>query len=291
MSDNFQGLAWDDKPDWMNDLKENLSNRELTGDTLFNLQVITNEAEFRSKYNQRTWDFIILDIFQHNSPTEGEYELTGLNLCRWIIHNNPPPAYMPPIFLVTKEINITRLLKEFNTLPDNVKWYSKNSGLDWITAEIIESLKKPGAIKDPNKVFIIHGREMLDSVARVVEKLELKSVILAEQPGGIQTVIEKFEKNSDIGYAIALFTPDDEGKLKTDVELVPRARQNVLIELGYFISKISRERITILRSKGVDIPSDLLGCVYLSLDDHGAWKLELAKNMKAAGLKIDLNKL
>jgi len=148
-----------------------------------------------------------------------------------------------------------------------------------------------------NKVFIVHGHgdAIKQSVARFLEHLDLAVVILHEQADKGQTLIEKLQSHSsevDIGYAVVLLTPDDLGKLASkEGELSPRARQNVVFELGYFIAKLGRERVRALYSKGVELPSDYQGVLYTELDDAGAWKLSLATEMKAVGFDIDLNKL
>lgn len=71
--------------------------------------------------------------------------------------------------------------------------------------------------------------------------------------------------------------------------LQPRARQNVLVELGYMAAKIGRNRVCVLRKGNVEIPSDFLGVLYIDIDAAGAWRLTLAKELKVAGLKVDLN--
>ena len=71
----------------------------------------------------------------------------------------------------------------------------------------------------------------------------------------------------------------------------PRACQNVIFELGYFMGKLGRERVAALHKEGVELPSDIHGVVYVPMDDSEAWHLKLAKEMKAAGLPIDMNDL
>ncbi len=145
-----------------------------------------------------------------------------------------------------------------------------------------------------NDVFIVHGHDEVakQSIARFVERLNLKAVILDEQASRGQTIIDKFKENADkVGFAIVLLTPDDVGASKNKKDkLKPRARQNVILELGYFLSGLGRERVCVLSKKAVELPSDMHGVVYVSLDSDD-WKLELAKEMKQAGLPIDLNKL
>lgn len=87
-----------------------------------------------------------------------------------------------------------------------------------------------------------------------------------------------------------LLTPDDIGGAK-DGSPSPRARQNVILELGYFIGRLGRERVCALRRGDAEIPSDYLGVVYHELDPDGAWKQALAKELQAAGHEIDWNKV
>lgn len=143
------------------------------------------------------------------------------------------------------------------------------------------------------RVFLVHGHHdgLLHEVARYLEKLKLDPVVLREQPNEGRTIIEKFVDYADVGYAVVLLTPDDRGGVaETPYEQQrPRARQNVVLELGYFIGKLSRNRVTALHMGDVEIPSDYSGVAFVAVDDRGAWRLELARELKASGLAIDMN--
>ncbi len=110
---------------------------------------------------------------------------------------------------------------------------------------------------DTKKVFVIHGRDKgtREMVAGFLKKLELQPVILSEQSSRGRTIIEKFEQHAEVGFAIALLTPDDTGSLEGDKKR-PRARQNVIFELGFFIGKLGRERVCALTKGDVEIPSE-----------------------------------
>lgn len=142
-------------------------------------------------------------------------------------------------------------------------------------------------------VFIVHGHDEATKtqVARFIEKLELEAVILHEQPNKGQTIIEKFESNaSKVGFAVVLLTPDDIGASKSSPDDVKgRARQNVILELGYFCGVLGRNNVCVLYKEDVEIPSDYVGVVYTPLDSSEGWHLKLAKEMKEAGLNVDLN--
>lgn len=83
-----------------------------------------------------------------------------------------------------------------------------------------------------------------------------------------------------------LLTPDDEGCVKGGTPL-PRARQNVLLELGYFVGRLGRKHVCALKRGEVEIPSDFEGVVYETFDASGGWKQALGKELKAAGYEID----
>lgn len=146
------------------------------------------------------------------------------------------------------------------------------------------------------KVFVVHGHEnsVLFRVKETLIALGLKPIVLREQPNGGRTIIEKFESYADVGFAVVLMTADDMGGSLAEFEngqASPRARQNVVMELGYFSSKLSRGKICVLKAESVEAPSDILGVIYTSIDDAEAWRLSLAKELKNAGYDIDLNLL
>lgn len=146
-----------------------------------------------------------------------------------------------------------------------------------------------------DKIFIVHGHNEAAKLkmARFVDSLELIPIILDEQPSRGQTIIDKFEEHADqVGFAIVLLTCDDVGAPKERLENPePRARQNVILELGYFLCGLGRERVRILYEEGVELPSDVYGLSYVPMDKSAGWKLELAKEMASVGIPIDLNKL
>lgn len=142
-----------------------------------------------------------------------------------------------------------------------------------------------------NKVFIVHGHDSLKTeVELFLTKLGLEPIILHKQANMGKTIIEKIEKYTDVGFGIVLYTPDDEGRLKGTPELSSRARLNVVFEHGYLIGKLGRDRVCALVVDNVEKPRDIDGIVYVNVDDNGYWKVALAKDMKAVGFNIDLNK-
>ncbi len=104
-------------------------------------------------------------------------------------------------------------------------------------------------IELPRRVFIVHGHDEgpREAIARFLERNGFEVIILHEQPNKGRTLIEKFEANSDVGFAVVILTADDTGGVHNG-EQRPRARQNVLLELGYFIGKLGRKRVCAIES-------------------------------------------
>ncbi len=147
--------------------------------------------------------------------------------------------------------------------------------------------------KYPRRVFVVHGHdgEPREAVARFLESLDFDVVILHEQANRGRTIIEKFEEHADVGFAVVLLTPDDVGSSATDERRRARARQNVILELGYFLGRLGRSRVVALMRGDLEIPSDVLGVVYTPYDNAGAWKLALAHELIAAEYEVDLKRV
>jgi len=147
--------------------------------------------------------------------------------------------------------------------------------------------------KTDNMVFVVHGHDegAKQTVARFLEQCGFVAVILHEQADGGRTIIEKIEQYADVVFAIVLYTPCDIGREKNEKRGTPRARQNVVFEHGYLIAKLGRERVCALVKQGVQTPGDIAGVVYKPMDSAGAWKTEILREMKSAGVVVDASKL
>ncbi len=141
---------------------------------------------------------------------------------------------------------------------------------------------------DNRKVFVVHGHaeKPKQAVADFLRSGGLEPIILHEQPNEGKTIIEKFHSDV-VGFAVVLLTPDDFGGPTGHREkALPRARQNVVLELGYFMGKLGRGKVCCLYVEGVELPSDYQGVLWLPYDDSGAWRDQLAKELSAAGIEF-----
>lgn len=142
------------------------------------------------------------------------------------------------------------------------------------------------------RIFVVHGHDEgpREAVARFLEQLDFEPIILHEQASRGRTIIEKIEAHSDVGFAVVLLTPDDVGGVR-DGQLRTRARQNVLLELGYFVGRLGRSRVVALKKGEIEIPSDFGGVVYEAYDSGNGWKQALGRELQAAGFEVDWNSI
>ena len=153
------------------------------------------------------------------------------------------------------------------------------------------------------EVFLSHGKDLkpLNELKDMLVGFGLKPVILSEQPSGGKTVIEKLEAYSDVGFVFVILTPDDLGgyvelgskwsrprRLRKFLKTAHnRPRQNVVLEFGYFVGKLGRNRVACLLKKPVEQPSDMQGIVYLSFKESlQEIKSEILQELIAAGYEI-----
>lgn len=148
-----------------------------------------------------------------------------------------------------------------------------------------------------NRIFIVHGHdeEMKQYVARIITRLGLDPIVLHEKPNQGRTIIEKFTDYSEVSFAVVLLSPDDIARRRNDAPDVvkSRARQNVVLELGYFLGKLGRNRVVVLyrEESNFEMPSDYSGVLFVPFDSAGRWQFDLVKELKASGFNVDANKL
>ena len=278
--------------EWMNA-------EELIQSLIDDLNELPHRDEEKLDYFRSRAKMVIREIFG-NSDAAKQY----IDDISKIEFNAYPSYKLVPSYhhgLVPTQIIETKK-RELNLPTEQEKDTAWNSGkvkmLNTLKIMLDESKLEDNKMReDPqqNQVFVVHGHDegMKESVARALGKLGLEPIILHEQPNRGRTIIEKFEDFSVINFAIVLLSPDDMGCSKSDYPGAanPRARQNVIFELGYFIGKLGRNRVAaILRGEDTEKPSDIDGIAYISYDSS-EWKSSLAMELKACGYDIDMNKL
>lgn len=143
-----------------------------------------------------------------------------------------------------------------------------------------------------NKIFVVHGHDHIlkTEVEKLLSEIGLEPIVLHRKPDEGQTIIEKFEKHSDVGYAFILLTPDEIAyPAGEESKKEKRSRPNVIFEFGYFVGRLGRNRVCCLYKEGVVLPSDLSGLLYkkisASLEEQA---YSIIKELQAAGYKVKL---
>jgi len=119
--------------------------------------------------------------------------------------------------------------------------------------------------------------------------------VLANTGGGGLTIIEALEreigdKEGQAKFGIVLLTPDDMGYAKDSgaENAEPRARQNVVLEMGMLLSAIGRSNVTILKKGHLEPPSDAQGILYIPYNDHVKEVVpRLVDRLTSAGFILD----
>lgn len=234
---------------------------------------------------------VVRNTFRDNSHRIFEF---------WKIHGESTEFFGDPERKREKfQLGLVRMREFVESMVEEIKefWNEEGQVLVSYVDQAVRSIHS-------KRVFVVHGHNVVhghseaarESVANFLRKLELEPVILHEQNNEGRTVIEKFEENSNVGFAVVLLTPDDMcggsagGSAESnETSSKFRARQNVILELGFFLGKLGRARVCSLVKGEVEIPSDYSGVINTSLDDGGGWKSRLIQELKAAGFEIDAN--
>jgi len=144
------------------------------------------------------------------------------------------------------------------------------------------------------KIFVVHGhdRDARDQLELILMRLGLQPFILQNSDGESKTIIEALEQNiyREAAFGIILLTPDDFGYSKAagETEKQPRARQNVILEMGMVLAALGREKMVILKKGALEMPSDAAGILYIEFNDHVREIVpKLAQRLQGAGFQID----
>lgn len=249
-----------------------------------NIDSLKFNPAFNSRY--QVWDQTTRRILEAIFDQETVNLYVGVQQTRPAM--NPGDSFMLFIDVLNqKRSMLVEILKEHERMLDTEVSFIKRGNSS-------EQGEGEGIKIKTNKVFLVHGHDTVtkEMVARFLTSIDLQPIILHEQPNEGRTIIEKFEDYSDVPYAIVLLTPDDVCKsVDNDGVEFQRARQNVILEFGYFIGKLGRKNVCGLKRGNVELPSDYSGVLYIDFDETNSWKINLVKEMKAVGLDIDANKV
>lgn len=170
------------------------------------------------------------------------------------------------------------------------------SALEMAVAPCLEDGGDIGPLDPSAKIFVVHGRDHAarDQLELVLRRLGLEPFVLQVTGGGGDTLIESLErmigKTAQSAFGIVLMTPDDLGYLKgeTPEDAKPRARQNVIMEMGMLLASLTRKRCAILQKGFVESPSNMGGVITIPFNEHVREAVpKLVQRLQEAGFKLD----
>lgn len=167
----------------------------------------------------------------------------------------------------------------------DVRSWCLASGVEYHTKPISRASIERFCDVRKQRIFVVHGRDtkFLSKVEKCLNQLNMTSIVLFRQPNHGRTVIEKFEQASDdCDACVILMSPDDIGGLTSTTKQLARSRQNVILEMGYFLGKFgrSRGRVVLIENGSTELPSDIAGIVRIDGNQKmGALKTELAAEL------------
>lgn len=272
-------LLVDNDPEFLRIWSELLRRRD------YDVKLASSVANAKEAVSQGGLDLAILDL--RLVDDKDEEDNSGLQLARDLVQESSGNL---PIIILSGDPNEETFLWAVQDDRRPKRFLSvvkKNQGPDVLLKELRKAF--------PPRVFVSHGHDE-SATAEVINFLEeagVKPIILAEQPRSSQSLLDQFEKHTNVEFAVILVTPDDIGSRKGEAAR-PRARQNVIFELGFFLAKLGRNRVVALCKEDgepIEWPSDYQGVLYRDMDQGGGWQLKLARDMKAAGVDVDLRQL
>ena len=242
-------------------------------------------------------DLIILDIRLNDDADERD--LSGLKLAKEIAKLQLPIIIMTAYPVPQHIVEILRIVGDTSSL--NLDIVGKQEGYEAMSLAISRSLTIMNFKGKPRKkksevgkrdVFLVYGhdRRAKQEVMGFLAQVGIHGIDISVKPSQGRSIIDQIKHFSPVDFAIVLLTSDDI-VLSSNGRKSRRPRQNVVFELGFFIGLLGNDRVCTLRKGNTEILSDYHGVIYKIMDNYGAWKTELARELKAAGFDLDLKKI
>ncbi|MEK6720170.1 MAG: nucleotide-binding protein [Chloroflexota bacterium] len=189
--------------------------------------------------------------------------------------------------------DVRRKLRRLRSVQEQLPLYDEPARVDEKRADETVASRSTSAPQG-DSIFVVHGHDevrKLEVTRFLTQVTDHAPTVLHEQSNEGRTIVEKLEHfGRQSVFAVVLLTADDEGRERhSEGVLLPRGRQNVVMELGFFIAALGRSHVVLLYENEVELPSDMAGVLYVRLDDAGGWKLALARELSSAGIPTDLN--
>jgi predicted nucleotide-binding protein len=272
------------------DVKARIEERIEKGLELRQRQVDTRDLYENLKNDFSKWDSFNAELLKQcftNLEVASEYSFWGVGSIAL-----REPSLGEKIADIYKEID--KKIHRLDSISERLELIPLDEGLHHADA-FLNEISDNKATKS-NKVFVVHGRDEISKTSLEVflREVGLDPVVLHRQADEGMTIIEKFEKHSNVGYAFILLTPDEISYLASEENFIDsdrnkeyRARPNVIFEFGYFIGKLGRSRVCCLHTGNTSLPSDVNGMIYKRFEKNiEEIAYSIIKDLKASGYTI-----
>ena len=242
-------------------------------DAGFDVDVADSPRECMDKIQARRFDVACLDLMMPHGTELSTVDTaagmkTGLALARWIKRTSPG----------TRLVCLAVFLDDDTSL-----WFRRFGGgalskTDTTPGGLVRHIERVVTASGRTRTFnafIVHGHaaEDMEALRDWLKRTRRcpRPVVLRDEASAGKTIIEKFEHYAnDTDVVFVLLTPDDFAATADLAWPRPRARQNVVFELGYFYGRLRRASgtIIVLRKGDVELPSDLYGILTIDIT-HG----------------------
>jgi hypothetical protein len=125
----------------------------------------------------------------------------------------------------------------------------------------------PSNAASKNRVLVLGSGDAGGNAVELLAQLGVDASVI-DAPS-----VDKLDAARDCGYAVVV-SPKEIG-------------DGMLLAVGFMLALLGRSRIALV---GAEMPPALSGCLHVPIDDDGLWRLLLARELKKAGLEVDLNK-
>ncbi|WP_206682126.1 nucleotide-binding protein [Dietzia sp. CQ4] len=267
------------------EMRASISQARLAGEEILR-SAPSNEnqvSEFRDRY--LSWEGRTAAILENGFRVSGflttspkdEFTGTAVSLLDLKIASTTIPWTRLPEVIA----DISEKLRVLSAVEDRLDVYALGS-----------SNPTPEDLPVDAPIFLVHGHDIQrrETVRRFLDTVTDRDiVVLADQANRGQDILGKLLSHAQRAvFAVVLLTPDDEGRNHGSGTTSPRARQNVVFELGLFIGLLGRDKVAALNEPSIELPTDFSGVAYIKVDGE-SWQFELARELKAAGINVSLD--
>ena len=132
-------------------------------------------------------------------------------------------------------------------------------------------------------LFVSHGPRdaSAEAVLQFMQQLSM-AVIEADHTNGL---IDTLEGRNDMTFVVVMNVVDHVENGKGSLS------ESSIFKLGYCAGKLGVKRMCLMHAPTQVPAAEGHGIAHLAVDHTGGWQLHLARQMKRAGVDVDLNRL